>query len=358
MSDVSTRFGITEPSADRADSADVPRDIRAVVAALESLGAQYKQGAIGTRPVSTPGSPGKAGRFFMQTDVTPHVLHYDFGTGWDPVGMMADGSVETAMIQDGAVITVKLADGAVVAAKIADGTITAVKIADNTITATKLVDALVPSRGAGGGAEALRAIGTAAGQVVAGNDVRLIPVTVVLALPGAPSNGDECILVDSLTAPTWAVRFKYLTGITSDGHKWLNVGDGKIVARDTGDRVNAAATNDVWFDMTGNDLTITVPVDGNYELDLSALFYGGGGGVVSIVAKIGAAAVVDADSVGDLLSTGNNITHPIHVHRPGPSYPLVLTAGTVIKMQHRAGNNALNTHFTKRTLALKPVRVG
>lgn len=54
------------------------------------------------------------------------------------VGVIADGSVTTAMLADGAVTTPKIVNGAVGSAQIADKTITAEKIANATITGTQI----------------------------------------------------------------------------------------------------------------------------------------------------------------------------------------------------------------------------
>lgn len=84
----STRYGVLYPSADRSDSADVPRDFIAVVGGLERT-AMYGQGTLAGRPISSPGTPGIQGRFYMATDQSPHALYYDYGTGWDSVTVQA-----------------------------------------------------------------------------------------------------------------------------------------------------------------------------------------------------------------------------------------------------------------------------
>lgn len=169
MADPATsRFGIVLPDSLRTDAADVPLYDRNIGQAVEALGAIYGQGTLATRPVSTPANPGIAGRFYMATDSSPHILYYDYGTGWDTVGYIADGSVGTTQLADLAVTTGKLADLAVTTAKLNDLAVTAAKIADGTITAVKLANALKPSTGAGAATEALRALGTAAGTAAAG----------------------------------------------------------------------------------------------------------------------------------------------------------------------------------------------
>jgi hypothetical protein len=87
MADTSTRFVISEPSADRHDAADVPLYVRNIVAALEARGTVYGQGLLSARPVSTGGSPGVQGRVYYATDTS--ALYYDFGTGWTQIGSIA-----------------------------------------------------------------------------------------------------------------------------------------------------------------------------------------------------------------------------------------------------------------------------
>lgn len=156
----SARRGISYPNpATRLDPADVPAHIALLVAALE-VDVVYGQGTLATRPVSTPGSPGMQGRIYVGTDQTPMTVEYDYGTGWISIGGVAAGGVGTA----------QLADGAVTTPKIADANVTTIKIADANVTLAKLSASLKPSGTAIATDEALRAIGTGAGQVLAGNN--------------------------------------------------------------------------------------------------------------------------------------------------------------------------------------------
>lgn len=171
MADTSARFGISEPSADRSDPADVPLYIRNVVAALESIGTIYGQGTLAARPVSTVGSPGKQGRFYFATDNGN--LYYDAGTSWNVIGVttIADGSITGGPAGAG----VKIAAATITHDNIVAGTIRGggQEIAAASITAADISNALKPSAGAGGGTEALRALGTTVSTAAAGNDARL-----------------------------------------------------------------------------------------------------------------------------------------------------------------------------------------
>lgn len=236
------RFGITHPALDRLDAPDIPLHLKNIVDQLEALAPLYGQGNTASRPTSTPGSPGKTGRFYMDTQVSPHILYYDHGTGWDTVGYLAPGSVTATELADLAVTTAKINNLAVTTGKLADLGVTTAKIADLAVTFGKLEAALKPSQGAGTSAEALRALGTAAGTAAAGihaaqhmpggaDPIVSIPGDPVLTLPGAPVDKQQALLVDSVTVPTWAWLFQYESGIT-DAYKWICIGGSAAVSED------------------------------------------------------------------------------------------------------------------------------
>jgi microcystin-dependent protein len=93
MTLTSTRYKIVYPNPDRSDVADVPAHIGNVVTAIENSVMYSGAGNLAGRPVSTPASPGVAGRLYLQNDVTPQQLWYDFGTGWDNIGAPANSSI-------------------------------------------------------------------------------------------------------------------------------------------------------------------------------------------------------------------------------------------------------------------------
>lgn len=102
MADTSTRFAISEPSADRSDAADVPLYVRNIVSAIESLGAIYGKGLIAARPAA-----GVIGRFYWSTD--EDILYFDDGAAWNSVGHVGAGSIGTTELADASVTTAKLA---------------------------------------------------------------------------------------------------------------------------------------------------------------------------------------------------------------------------------------------------------
>lgn len=72
------KYGLPVPGT--GSPADVPADLNALALAIENIIATDDQGPIASRPVSTPGSPGKEGRYWYATDTK--TLSRDFGTGW------------------------------------------------------------------------------------------------------------------------------------------------------------------------------------------------------------------------------------------------------------------------------------
>lgn len=161
----SSRRGLSYPNnVTRADSADVPRDIATLVAALE-LDVVFSQGTHAARPAAGAGSPAATGggRLYWETDTLG--LFYDTGAAWVQINStaIAAGSITLAM----------LAANSVDASKIVDGSVGNAELAAGAVTAAKIAAALFPSQGAGAGTEALRALGSAAGQAAPGNDPRI-----------------------------------------------------------------------------------------------------------------------------------------------------------------------------------------
>jgi hypothetical protein len=157
------RWGLRYPVL--SDSADVPRDMGYLAADLDNV-AMDSQGLISARPVSTPGSPGKYGRYYFATD--EGILYRDHGTGWNSVGALADRSVTSIKIALDAILEEHIADGSVQSGQIATNAVTSAKVADGAIGSAKIGTDLKPSQGAGSAVEALRALGTSAGQAAAG----------------------------------------------------------------------------------------------------------------------------------------------------------------------------------------------
>jgi hypothetical protein len=117
-------------------------------------------------------------------------------------------------------------------------------------------------------------------------------------LPASPVDGQIATLVDSLTAPTYIWRFRYVAGI-ADAYKWVFIGGGPLLA--SGAAVDSSASTSYVF-VSGP--TLTFPRAGIYDVEFGASFYHSGGGANAQVGlSYNNAAVADADSAGARLDS-------------------------------------------------------
>lgn len=177
--------------------------------------------------------------------------------------------------------------------------------------------------------------GGTAGQVLtkdSGTDydtswASLPAVGIGTSLPGSPTNGDEYILVDSLTAPTYSWRFRYVSGI-SGSYKWICIGGAPWIGPSGSGTVNSGS----YTDFPTSNPSLTVPRTGLYIVRYGATMYGTVGSTSSIYVapKNGAAAASDGDSA--------------RLENISPSFPIsvarinrfTISAGAVLKMQGRS----------------------
>lgn len=146
---------------------DVPLDIKNLADDIDPKLTPFSQGLIGARPPA-----GKVGQRYRGTDTG--LIYLDIGAGWIVEGPIPpDGSVGTPQLADNGVTQPKMADNSVGAAEIIPDAVGNSELGPSAVSAVEVADSLKPSAGAAAAVEALRAIGVGAGQVVAGNDVRL-----------------------------------------------------------------------------------------------------------------------------------------------------------------------------------------
>jgi microcystin-dependent protein len=88
MPQQTSRLALPHPDADNSESPAGPAQIKALADAIDDA-AIYSQGILSSQPVSTPGTPGIAGRlYYVVGDAAPAnngILWLDFGTGWQQV---------------------------------------------------------------------------------------------------------------------------------------------------------------------------------------------------------------------------------------------------------------------------------
>jgi len=161
-------------------------------------------------------------------------------------------------------------------------------------------------------------------------------------LPANPSNGQQAILVDSTSAPTY---FEYSTAAA----KWLFIGGSPATAKvDTSETTTSAS----YTDLTTVGPSITVPRAGTYEISGGCGIIGSNGQAVTYASlKVGAAATADAQMMSQIGSFGGGGS------TGGTSRVFTVTANAndVLKMQYKTA--AGTATFAYRTLAVRPVTV-
>jgi len=194
------------------------------------------------------------------------------------------------------------------------------------------------------------------GQVlttVSGAPAWATPATVSYGttLPASPVDGQEAILVDSTTNPTYQWRFRYNAGSTS-AYKWELVG-GSPARHEIATYESSNSTN--YVDLTTVGPTLTLARAGEYEIVFGMQCdvgnTAGNGGHVTV--KLGAAAAQDSDAIMlsyDSAATGQRAS--------SSSRTIVRTAaaGDTFKLQYRAIQFITNGYYN-RFLFIRPIRV-
>jgi len=90
------------------------------------------------------------------------------------------------------------------------------------------------------------------------------------SLPASPADGQEYVLVDSLTAPTYAWRFRYVASIT-DAYKWVFIG-GYAIRSFEATGLNASTSYSVFGPVLG------LPRAGIYDVLHTSVMASGGAG--------------------------------------------------------------------------------
>jgi microcystin-dependent protein len=268
------------------DNADVPEDITALANSLD-IAVIYGQSALASRPTSSPGTPGIAGRFWYATD-DGH-LYYDHGTGWLDMGPveLGEDSIDSFELAPDSVTSVELADHAstdalraVTTNHIRDSAVTEPKLGAGAVTAAKVSSTLKPSGGAGSGTEALRALGTAAGTAAAGShktqhapagadpiDYTLVHLAGLFASRPAASSGNAGLLY--FATDTGAL-------FRSNGSAWVQILAADPVGTIKGYAVNTPPTG--WLMCDGSAVSRTTYSELFTLLNNVGLPYGTGDG--------------------------------------------------------------------------------
>lgn len=171
-------------------------------------------------------------------------------------------------------------------------------------------------------------------------------------LPAVPVDGQEFVLVDSLTAPTYAWRFRYLAAKASN--RWLFVGGAPLIA-EVATVENTLSSSYVALTTPGP--IITIPVAGDYHVEHGFKNNQSGAtgiGVAVMSYDIGATAAVDADAIFAGLNNANFQASVARAKRKAGLAAVALTA----KYKIIGGASGNTSMFAERWLQVTPIAVG
>jgi len=165
-------------------------------------------------------------------------------------------------------------------------------------------------------------------------------------LPASPADGQEHILVDSVTNPTYQWRFRYNASSTS-AYKWEFIGGADYIARV--DANESTTTVGSYVDLTTPGPRMLVPRAGDYDVLGAADAYHTT--VASVVFGIFRDSTVFSQTA-ILIAAGNNwsVLGPVTARVTG------CAAGADVRLRYYNGN-AGTAAWNNRWIRVRPVRV-
>jgi len=173
-------------------------------------------------------------------------------------------------------------------------------------------------------------------------------IPVGTSLPSSPSDGDEYILVDSTTAPTYAWHFRYTASITGS-YKWVFIGGPPaVVSVETSQTSNSTT----YTDLATVGPSFTVPRAGQYLVQCAAAgaCNNAGGTEVFVGLKVASAATVDDASARASTATTTDLQSLVG----GPTLQ-TCAVNDLLKMQYKL--NAGTGTWTRRRMTVWPFLV-
>lgn len=164
------------------------------------------------------------------------------------------------------------------------------------------------------------------------------------ALPGSPFDGQEIVLTDSLSAPAYYWRLRYNSTTT----KWHALSGSPLYAEVATSEAKTNAT--AYGDLTTVGPTVTVPVVGDYEVQIGALITRtSDSGYMSFA--VGATAAVDVDAVSVTLGATGQAT--LVTTRRKTAIP----AATALLAKYRTVSTG-TVSWANRWIRVLPVKLG
>jgi len=175
------------------------------------------------------------------------------------------------------------------------------------------------------------------------------PVTAYgTTLPASPADGQEAILVDSLTNPSYQWRFRYNASSTS-AYKWEFIGGPDAYARNDNDETTATVGS--WVDLATIGPQIVVPRAGEYLAHATSDGYCSVAGVSSLAIALGLSGSVVATSFMTVPTSGVSNVMAIAAYR------FTCAASDAVRMRYYNATASNTAHWQRRALTVQPVRV-
>jgi hypothetical protein len=165
-------------------------------------------------------------------------------------------------------------------------------------------------------------------------------------LPASPFDGQEAVLVDSVSNPTYQWRFRYNAGSTS-AYKWEFVGGAPIQLDSFADWSTASAA------YVATDLGAAVPHAGDYDVRWSSMHYcdTATGGYTATVVAVSAAATSDNSAIVNTVLGATESTYGTRDLRVTG-----VGAGATLTIYAKVSGGG-TAHFARRHLVVVPARV-
>jgi hypothetical protein len=173
-------------------------------------------------------------------------------------------------------------------------------------------------------------------------------IPLVTALPGAPVDGQEVILVDVIGAATYSWRLRYVAARASN--RWIFVGGSPLLTERT---TSGTRTSTAYGDLNdaANAPAITIPVAGDYHVETGAYMEISALALAYMSFAIGAVAAADAEAA---IVIGNSVNEGGTVYRKQRKN--ALAAGTVLAAKYKSTGGTVTSY--NRMIAASPVAVG
>ncbi len=172
-----------------------------------------------------------------------------------------------------------------------------------------------------------------------------IAPTPATTLPGSPSDGQQAILTDSTSAPTYNWFFQW----SAAASKWIFIGGSPAYSEV---QTAEATTSTTYVALTTAGPSFTVPRAGDYYVSIGAAIDPGGLDNAFMSYDIGGTGAVDADQI--IANQGSNTTWYWSVSRDRLKTGLAASTALVAKYKSGAGANAT---FKDRWMSVLPRNV-